>query len=256
MSPRHQPRGQCFLCGREMAKGGLIRHIKTHLAQRPGDTDLIWLRVTDRTPWAVLPPSWFWLDLEVRADLDLEDLDAFLRAVWVECCGHLSHFVVQEGHYHIYFERYPEVNKPLGPTEDPWQITDPFWPYAEYPMAGVTVARIAEHTDTFEYEYDYGTTTTLRLKVVARYRGPAPEKGIAILSRNLKPFVRCAKCDREAVYWDVFNESMPLCEKHAEGVDETGLLPIVNSPRTGLCGYDGPYDNKLAFEKVAPPRAD
>ena len=255
-----QARGQCFLCGRIMTKGGLTRHLKKHLAERTGETDLVWIRVTDQTPWAVLPSSAFWLDLEVRADLPLEDLDEFLRAIWVECCGHLSHFVVHQGKRRISFERYMEDSWGVGSpsSTDPWKATDtdtgrwgPLWD--DYPMAGRTVGEIADHGDAFEYEYDYGTTTMLRLRVMHRYQGPAPEEGIQVLSRNLKPFVRCAKCDREAAYWDVFNDYMPLCEEHAEEAEE-GLLPIVNSPRTGLCGYDGPYDDSLTFEKLDLPR--
>ena len=260
-----QARGQCFLCGRIMAKGGLTRHLKKHLAERTGETDLVWIRVTDQTPWAVLPSSAFWLDLEVRADLPLEDLDEFLRAIWVECCGHLSHFIVRWRAQRIFFERYmddPWSPPPEpAPEEDPWDVPEAPGPtnwgwgprWEEHPMAGRTVGEIADHVDAFEYEYDYGTTTMLHLQVMHRYQGPTPEKGIQVLSRNLKPFVRCAKCDREAAYWDVFNDYMPLCEEHAEEAEE-GLLPIVNSPRTGLCGYDGPYDDSLTFEKLDLPR--
>jgi hypothetical protein len=34
-----------------------------------------------------------------------------------------------------------------------------------------------------------------------------------------------------------------LCDECAKGVeDEAALLPIVNSPRCGVCGYDGEMD--------------
>ncbi len=29
-------------------------------------------------------------------------------------------------------------------------------------------------------------------------------------------------------------------------------MPIVNSPRTGECGYTGPYDESLEFEETLP----
>ena len=32
-----------------------------------------------------------WLELGVRCDTTLNELDKFLRALWLECCGHLSH---------------------------------------------------------------------------------------------------------------------------------------------------------------------
>ena len=221
-------------------QSGLIRHLKKHIVRRPGDTDLFWIWVTDQTPGTVLPSSGLWLDLEIRADLDLEVLDTFLRAVWVECCHSLSHFVVPERQ--ILCERDPEKPRTAA---DPWQGNAS----GELPMAGVTIAQIAEHTLTFGYEYDYGTPTILSLQIMTRYQGPALEKGIRILSRNLKPFVACARCGREAAYWDVLHDNTPLCAEHAKKVDASGLLPIVNSPRTGIGSYAGPQDQSLRFEK-------
>ncbi len=37
-----------------------------------------------------------WMELGVRADTTLHKLDSFLRSVWLECCGHLSHFDISE----------------------------------------------------------------------------------------------------------------------------------------------------------------
>jgi len=34
----------------------------------------------------------FWLHLEMPGKATLEDLDYYLRAIWLECCGHLSQF--------------------------------------------------------------------------------------------------------------------------------------------------------------------
>lgn len=163
-------------------QSGLLRHLKKHIVRRPGDTDLFWIRVTDQTPGTVLPSSGLWLDLEIRADLDLEVLDTFLRAVWVECCHHLSPFVVPQGPRQILCERDPE--KPRA-AADPWQGNAS----GELPMAGVTIAQIAEHTLIFGHEYAYGTSTILCLHIMTRYQGPAREKGVRILSGNLKPFV-------------------------------------------------------------------
>ena len=36
----------------------------------------------------------FWLHLEVDGLATLNDLDYYLRAIWLECCGHLSLFSV------------------------------------------------------------------------------------------------------------------------------------------------------------------
>ena len=36
----------------------------------------------------------YWLHIEIPATATLEDLDRFLRAIWLECCGHLSSFEI------------------------------------------------------------------------------------------------------------------------------------------------------------------
>ena len=44
----------------------------------------------------------YWLHLEAPASMTLEDLDNFLRGIWLECCGHLSMF-------DIYGRRYTQI---------------------------------------------------------------------------------------------------------------------------------------------------
>jgi hypothetical protein len=34
----------------------------------------------------------YWLFLDIALNATLEDLDAFLRQIWLECCGHMSGF--------------------------------------------------------------------------------------------------------------------------------------------------------------------
>jgi len=36
----------------------------------------------------------FWLDLEMRGSATLTKLDEYLRAIWLECCGHLGEFTI------------------------------------------------------------------------------------------------------------------------------------------------------------------
>ena len=221
---RSQHYGKCFLCGKSAAKGGLTRHLRKHIAERStrGDSPLLWLRVESEEL-----PQYFWLDLEMPEDLGLDELDDFLRATWLECCGHLSHFILGSGWGSVYYERYRfDDGMGLGPT---------------YAMEEVTVGQLADRSESFGYEYDYGSTTPLRMRVMARYTGPAPDpdQPIRLLGRNYKPDVRCVVCGRPAVYWDVSVwEPRPYCEEHMDQAeDEEMLLPIVNSPRSGVCAY-------------------
>jgi len=42
---------------------------------------------------------YYWMHLELPANATLEDLDSFLRDIWLECCGHLSAFRIEGKEY-------------------------------------------------------------------------------------------------------------------------------------------------------------
>ena len=106
----------------------------------------------------------------------------------------------------------------------------------------------------FYYEYDFGSTTELTLKVVAAREGVASndddEESIEILARNNPPLIRCRECGKPATkvasgYYDV--EDGALCDNCAKTnlkEFEESFLPIVNSPRVGVCGYTGDADGE------------
>ena len=85
--------GICQLCGKRTSKAGMTRHLKScpaaHDLPRGRAARLFHLRVED----AYSPI--FWLDLEIKAGATLEDLDSFLRGIWLECCDHLSSFEIE-----------------------------------------------------------------------------------------------------------------------------------------------------------------
>lgn len=109
----------------------------------------------------------------------------------------------------------------------------------------------------FTYEYDMGTTTELRLKVVAEREGVPPPDDVRVLARNYAPFIPCAVCGERATWTEVWENYEPLCEKHARERDEwlERFLPVVNSPRVGECGYEGPHNKAYVFEELAPQDA-
>ncbi|MBU4224495.1 MAG: hypothetical protein KKC71_01570 [Chloroflexi bacterium] len=98
MARRKQSRGKCAYCGEEMAKAGISKHLPIcprrleviqAAAQKEVETENLWhLRVK------AAYSSAFWLDLEMRGTATLEKLDKYLRAIWLECCGHLSQFTI------------------------------------------------------------------------------------------------------------------------------------------------------------------
>ena len=221
-----QSRGRCQYCGEETAKSGMSRHLakcdkRIQIIQaadaEKGTEETLWhIRVQDAYA------KDFWLDLEMRGSTSLEKLDAYLRAVWLECCGHLSKFTVGG-----------------------WQGYD------------VGKARTADTVFAKETEllhlYDFGTTSETVIKVVESRQGKATTKHpIALMARNNMPESVCQECEKPAAYLctecliEGDMETNPfLCAEHVKDHphDEYGEpILLVNSPRLGMCGYEGPAD--------------
>ena len=104
----------------------------------------------------------------------------------------------------------------------------------------------SEKGDAFHYGYDFGSTTCLRGQVVATLDGvPRPRGGLRLVARNQPPDHSCTKCDAPATAvcqecgWG--SEAL-YCARHFkdhEHGDDDMHLPVVNSPRMGVCGYVG-----------------
>ena len=154
----------------------------------------------------------YWVLVESRADASLQQLDAFLRQLWLECCGHLSAF----------FTDRREVGM------------------------GATVERaFAVSGGKFQYEYDFGSTTALSGQVPTSRQGSIGRVPVRLLARNDSLHESCAKCSALATVvcpYCVDMEGGLLCDAHAEShehANEEVYLPVVNSPRMGVCGYTG-----------------
>ena len=107
----------------------------------------------------------------------------------------------------------------------------------------------------FSYTYDFGSSTDLSLRVVAEREGVMlkvnddNDSVIQILSRNEAPVIPCRECGKPATrvvpgYYSVeLGALCDTCKLKGDEKDyfseEEGLLPIVNSPRVGVCGYTG-----------------
>lgn len=237
MARRKQTRGNCVFCNKELTKSGLTKHLQSCTArlaaqekankQRGRNQAIYHLQVLDAYSGD------FWLHLEIKGNATLEDLDDYLRAIWLECCGHLSAF-------HISPYRYTQI------FTDGWSMGD------EKPM-NVQVQKIFLPEMTIPYEYDFGTTSLLTIKVLGFREGKGLTKyPIYLMARNKMPYIPCIDCDEQATLlcltcmYEV-DGPCELCETHwqthqHDSEDYGGPMPLINSPRTGLCGYDGPAE--------------
>lgn len=216
-------KGKCSFCGGTFSKNGIRRHLdkcsqRQGLKEEAGNGQkerLLHISVQGR-----YAPE-YWMHLEVSADAKLKDLDSFLRDIWLECCGHLSGFIIGERNY---VSSMPDAA------------------YGDKTM-DVKIGSVLRPGMSFIHEYDYGTTTTLALRVISEKKGEQDEL-IEIMSRNDPPTIACSVCGKAAtkVCSECFYDGKGwLCNKCAKShkCDEEMLLRVVNSPRVGMCAYEG-----------------
>jgi hypothetical protein len=223
MARAPQPRGTCACCGAVVAAAGVGRHlaacaprketIRNADAAGGARETLFHIRAQ-----ALYDPAFF-LDLEMRGSAPLDKLDYYLRRIWLECCDHLSRFALKRWGDEIDMES--------------------------------DAADVLRPGLTFMHAYDFGTTSHTRLKVLgARSGAPTTENPIVLLARNLPPEAACIQCGERATRFcmecliekEVWGT---LCDAHARrhGHRSYGRpIPLLNSPRLGMCGYDGPAE--------------
>jgi hypothetical protein len=170
----------------------------------------------------------YWMHLEVSTGATLADLDQFLREIWLECCGHLSAFEIGKQRYSSGAGMYADYAD---------------WEVGEKKMR-VRLDKVLSPGLTFFHEYDFGTTTELSLKVLAEESREAKGPPIQVLARNTPPLIPCGVCGKpatEVCSQCVYDEQGWLCEACAQAHEcgEDMFLPVVNSPRAGMCGYTG-----------------
>ena len=218
--------GVCRFCLKTFSGRGIGRHLVACQARKQQDvedaakgqspTPIYHVKVSSYKP--------FWLHIEMPATATLTDLDRFLKDIWLECCGHLSEFRINDTAYLI----------PMA--IDGWW--DPEASSMDVPLRDVLSAK-----DRFEYQYDFGSTTHLEGQIYAVREGVLKDK-VRILARNSMLEFECTNCAAEATdicveCWELYCKTCLV--EHSGG--EEMALPVVNSPRMGVCGYTGAYDS-------------
>jgi hypothetical protein len=208
-----------------MARNGISRHLsvcqkrqavieKAQTRDKIGSETLYHLRVQDAYR------SEFWLDLEMRGCGTLKDIDSYLRSIWLECCGHMSRFSIGG------------------------------WQGREIPK-NQRADEVFQQASELTHIYDFGTSSQTVIKMVGARKGkPTTTRPIVLMARNLMPEAECIKCKQPAAWLceeclieeDVWGT---LCDEHAKTHPHDNYgepVRIVNSPRMGMCGYQGPAE--------------
>lgn len=164
------------------------------------------------------------------ADIKFKKLDHFLRKIWLECCGHLSAFTIGN----IRYEQ--EI--------DDFESDTIYNSGQRIASMNIIIGTVLHPGLIFYYEYDFGTTTYLALKVLSEREEDIKHKSIQILARNVLPEKNCEICGEPATLvcsQCIFEDKGWLCKECAiqHQCKYERFLPVVNSPRVGMCGYTG-----------------
>ncbi len=218
--------GICFLCRKKFSKTAMKKHLVHCMLKHPSRNPSRFPVPVQTKLFTILVNGSFlheyWMYIEVPANSMLQKLDTFLRYTWVECCRHLSAFTINGKRYISEKDEYFKEDKSMY-----------------YVMDKVLVPG-----QGFSYEYDFGSPTYIKLKVVHEREIEDSDRSIEILARNEPPLVMCDSCGKIASY------ICRQCSNSGEGwvcddcapehkCGEETLLPVVNSPRVGVCGYTG-----------------
>lgn len=223
------PDSICKNCKRTFSRRGLSKHVTTCVETTATDArDMnkplaaaFHLRI-EGDNWAT--QATYWVHVVARATAMLQDLDNFLRDIWLEpCCGHMSAFKTRDRR----FEAYP---------------VDEYGPPAEA-MADNQLGKIMKPKTCLSYEYDFGSTTNLRVRTIERVDAIMGEKeNFQIVARNEPPAFNCGACSSPATLvctTGCEGEKALACPECAPDHEcgEEMMSSIVNSPRTGTCAY-------------------
>lgn len=211
--PSLKTRGGCTRCGQELANAGMGKHLVSCLGSGPA------LHVA-----VDVGPGTWWMHLALAPTATLRDLDGLLRATWLECCGHMSAFEVGATRFESSTDGWAEFG------------------YGPKPRSlGAKAASALRPGGTFTYEYDFGSTTALRGRVLGTI-ATGPTKA-SVLARNAAIVWPCDTCGEPATSVCPHCSAMVCgsCDAPCSCLDsfEDESLPVVNSPRMGVCGYVG-----------------
>lgn len=212
MSEELSSEGKCLYCNQMYSLKDITIHLANHLAMKE-IADAV--KKPQTYCHIVVQADILFLHLLVRGNVDIMIIDSFLRNIWMECCGHMSAF----------------MNKRKEIEEDAL-VKDVFIPKLK-----------------ITYDYDFGSTTRVFLTGLKNYQLLESED-VILLSRNEPLKIMCTSCKKAVAVsmcsvcnWEMDAFFCKKCaKKHEEECDDFAdysEMPVVNSPRMGVCGYTG-----------------
>jgi hypothetical protein len=213
MKKEKESEGYCLYCNNLFSQKEMGKHLASHLAGMEKKVDE---KSAVNYCHVEVESGEMFLHLLVKGDKKMKVIDNYLRDIWLDCCDHMSAF----GHKNFKISKSHLVEDVMEP-------------------------RIK-----IFHDYDFGSTTRVYLKGLKQYY-LNETKNIVLLTRNEPPKIFCSLCKKKpAVYlctecFDVDDYSY-FCEKcsviheeECEAFSNYSQMQVVNSPRMGVCGYEG-----------------
>ena len=165
---------KCRLCDCMLGKRQMTNHLKAcweqHTMTVPGKATPRWFHLVVEARYA---PD-YWMHLQAPADCTFGDLDSLLRAIWLECCGHLSAFEfpvkrkltrrATPNDIAALFQQLVREAQPSFSDEDDASGDE----LLDKPLGSKLKPGVV-----FSHQYDFGSTTELALRVAGEHTAAA-----------------------------------------------------------------------------------
>jgi hypothetical protein len=223
--------GVCRFCNKTFSEAAMLRHLQS-CSERKKNQD------NEEKKWRIFllraHAGPFFVYFEMKASSTLKMVDAFLRDLWLECCGHLSAFTINNVRYEIDHGSKNDICSDFFGRRIPTQNMN------------IKLYSILTTGLKFSHEYDFGSTTELDMMCISERQGDLNK--IEIIARNNPLNLVCTTCGKPAKQvctQCLYDGTGFFCEKCAKKhtCGEDMCLPVVNSPRMGVCGYTGNKDD-------------
>ena len=172
--------GTCLICGRTAASRTAIgTHLKTCLESwSAGNQNHQGLRGKNanqvHVSVSVSGSKLYWMELLVHADVTLQEIDTLLRETWLECCDHLSAFIL--GDLWVPDPDDPAPSDPMDDDEDE----------DEEGLIGLNTqySTAVPPGRSVKYHYDFGDTSEIILTTKSLHEVGQNLPRISLLARN------------------------------------------------------------------------
>ncbi len=261
-----QTKGFCKFCGKEYTKAGMVKHLQTCKKRGEITSKAMKPRFDGGGFTLVINAKYnsdYWLIIDMKETAQLKDLDRFLRDIWLECCGHLSSFTIGDTIYDVNPSGYDDCwgKKPKSMVIQLKKVLRVGMQFEyEYDFGSTTtlLIKVAGYCDNYTEKdkitllsrnhfekhmcNDCGEKEAEWFSAENMYYGSGERAYLCQTCFDRLTGEMTEEEDEEVeLDWEEMDEDEEA-EPDWDEIDEyeAGMyLPVCNSPRMGVCGYEG-----------------